>query len=208
MQWTDATADLVKKDIPLTKIICFKVLDDGITIEKGSQTIELYFQLSKSRLIHVNATIRKDNNNKFILNNQFVHLAPMRLANSSSCCAASFLVEDVDDTEFKAAISLVNGKDVTDLLKTYGPNEDSLLMTLCCRKNDSSSIRGQIFGLVARILDEANGKAIANIIQNNANGLTALDYTMAINNARIAAFLAEVFYIFGQDVLGTDNQVG
>jgi hypothetical protein len=182
-------------------------LEDRIKIEKGSQTIELYVQLNKSRLVHFNATIKNDINNKFILNNQFVHLAPMRLANSSSCCLASFLIEDVEDTEFKAAISLVNGKDVTDLLKSYGPNGDSLLMTLCCHKNDSSTLRGQIFGLVAHILDEANGKAIANIIQNNANGLTALDYTMAINNARIAAFLAELFYIFGQDVLGTDNQV-
>ena len=45
------------------------------------------------------------------------------------------------------------------------------------------------------------------IIKKNSAGLSALDYATMANNAKIAAFLAEMFYIFGQDLLCKDNQV-
>ena len=102
---------------------------------------------------------------------------------------------------------MINSKNITDLLKSYGPTKESILMTLCCQKNDSPQLRAQIFAFISRILDEANEEAIAMIIQKNEDGLTALDYATMANNARIAAFLAKMFYIFGQDVLGTDSQV-
>ena len=96
---------------------------------------------------------------------------------------------------------------VTDLLKSYGANDDSLLMTLCCQKNDSSSLRAQIFAFIARILAEDNQKAIEIIIKKNLVGLSALDYATMANNSKIAAFLAKLFYIFGQDLLCKDSQV-
>ena len=55
---------------------------------------------------------------------------------------------------------LVNAKNVIDLLKSYGPNEESLLMTFCCQKNDSSFLRAQIFAFLSRLLLESNQEAI------------------------------------------------
>ena len=52
-----------------------------------------------------------------------------------------------------------------------------------------------------------NQNAIEMIIRKNNMGLSALDYATMANNARVAAFLAQLFYIFGQDVLGKDTQV-
>ena len=102
---------------------------------------------------------------------------------------------------------LVNAKNVTDLVKSYGPTDESLLMTLCCQKNDSPSLRAQIFAFISRVLEESNDEAIEMIIKKNSAGLSALDYATMANNAKIAAFLAEIFYIFGQDLLCKDNQV-
>ena len=101
----------------------------------------------------------------------------------------------------------MSGKNVTDLLKTYGPNDESLLMTLCCQKNDSPPLRAQVFAFLSRVLDESNQEAINMIIKKNQLGLSALDYATMANNAKIAAFLAKMFYLFGQDVLGKDSQV-
>ncbi len=39
---------------------------------------------------------------------------------------------------------MVHGKDLVDLMKTYGPNGDSLLMNLCCRKNETPALRAQV----------------------------------------------------------------
>ena len=102
---------------------------------------------------------------------------------------------------------LVESKNVTDLLKTYGSKNESLLMTLCCQKNDSSSLRAQVFAFIARILAEKNQEAIKMIIRKDQAGQSALDYATMANNAKIAAFLAKIFYIFGQDLLCKDSQV-
>ena len=54
---------------------------------------------------------------------------------------------------------------------------------------------------------ESNQDAIEMIIKKNQVGLSALDYATMANNAKVAAFLAKLFYIFGQDVHGKDTQV-
>ena len=102
---------------------------------------------------------------------------------------------------------MVNAKNLTDMLKSYGPNDESLLMTFCCQKNDSAVLRAQIFAFLSRVLLESNHEAIEMIIKKNQVGLSALDYATMANNAKVAAFLAKLFYIFGQDVLGKDSQV-
>jgi hypothetical protein len=38
----------------------------------------------------------------------------------------------------------------------------------------------------------------------NASGLSALDYTTVTNNARIAVYLAEIFFTLGQDIFCRD----
>ena len=62
--------------------------------------------------------------------------------------------------KFIAYFSVVQGKNTTDLLKTYGPDKDTLLMTLCCYKNDSPSLRAQIYAFISRVLEEANEAGI------------------------------------------------
>ena len=42
--------------------------------------------------------------------------------------------------------------------------------------------------------------------KKNQVGLSALDYATMANNPKIAAFLANILYIFGQDVLGKDSE--
>merc|ERR1712051_394109 len=95
--------------------------------------------------------------------------------------------------ELQKAIGLVKSKNVIDLLKSYGHNEESLLMTFCCQKSDSAFLRAQIFAFLSRVLSESNQEAIKMIIKKNQVGLSALDYATMANNPKIAAFLAKMF---------------
>jgi len=179
------------------------VLDDHIKVNNSALNVEIYIQLNghKKRLINHLASIKKDaTNDKFILNNQFVQLSPMIHA------GALDLICDINPAELEQASRLVNAKNITDLVKCYGPTDESLLMTFCCQKNDSPALRAQIFAFLSRVLEESNDDAIDMIIKKNSAGLSALDYATMANNAKIAAFLAEMFYIFGQDLLCKDNQ--
>ena len=57
----------------------------------------------------------------------------------------------------------------------------------------------QVFALVSRILAQTNPNTRANVIQKNSSGLSALDYTTVTNNRRLAAFLADLYYVMGED---------
>ena len=59
-------------------------------------------------------------------------------------------------------------------MKNYGPNKESLLMTLCCHKDDAPALRAQIFALISTVLKDSNEEAIAMIIRKNECGLSAL----------------------------------
>jgi hypothetical protein len=50
----------------------------------------------------------------------------------------------VTKADIDAAVALVNRQDSQDIFKTYGPNNDSMLMTLCCKKDDTPTIRAQV----------------------------------------------------------------
>lgn len=180
------------------------VLDDQYRVDVNAMEIEIYIQLIgpyKSRLISCVSSVKKDGESgKYMLNKQFVHLAPMNHAGMTD------MTSDIDPAELQSAMKMVSTKNVTDLLKSYGPNDESILMTLCCHKNDSPILRAQVFALLTMVLEEANQEAINMIIKKNQVGLTALDYATMANNAKIAAFLAKVFYIFGQDLLGRDSE--
>ena len=45
-----------------------------------------------------------------------------------------------------------------------------------------------------------------NIIQKTRDDLSALDYSGVANNPRLACFLAELFYILGEDVTSPDKE--
>ena len=45
-----------------------------------------------------------------------------------------------------------------------------------------------------------------NLIQKTRDDLSALDYSGVANNPRIACFLAELFYILGEDVTSPDKE--
>ena len=53
-------------------------------------------------------------------------------------------LQDVTKEDIEAAVALVNRQDSQDIFKTYGPNNDSMLMTLCCKKDDTPTIRAQV----------------------------------------------------------------
>jgi len=179
-------------------------LEERMKVDNACLTADIYIQLNgpnKVRLVNYMAQIKKDpSSGLFMLKKQFVHLAPMNHAGSTD------LTYDIDPMELQKAIGLVKSKNVIDLLKSYGPNEESLLMTFCCQKNDSTFLRAQIFALLSRVLSESNQEAIKMIIKKNQVGLSALDYATMANNPKIAAFLANILYIFGQDVLGKDSE--
>ena len=56
-----------------------------------------------------------------------------------------------------------------------------------------------MFALVSRILAQTNPSTRANVIQKNSSGLSALDYTTVTNNRRLATFLADLYYVMGED---------
>jgi len=55
-----------------------------------------------------------------------------------------YLLDGVTEEDLQNAISLVGRQDSFDLLKTYGPNKDTMLMALCCKKDDTPMIRAQV----------------------------------------------------------------
>jgi ankyrin repeat protein len=137
-----------------------------------------------------------------VIPEQFVELSPFVLKGLS---AVDVLLQDVTKEDIDAAVALVNRQDSQDIFKTYGPNNDSMLMTLCCKKDDTPTIRAQVFALSARILSEKDNSLRQNLVMKNASGLSALDYTTVTNNARIAVYLAEIFYNLGQDIFCRDT---
>ena len=72
-------------------------------------------------------------------------------------------------------------------------------MHLCCKREEPPIIRAQVFALVSRILAQTNPNTRANVIQKNSSGLSALDYTTVTNNRRLATFLADLYYVMGED---------
>merc|ERR1712223_34825 len=176
-------------------------LEDSSPIKaENSESFEIFIQLSNSRAIRLRSpVILSEANHKYQIDvpNQFVELRPFYGEKGNS--GIESLLEDVTDKQIEDAISLVNGKDLTDLLKTYGPNEDSMLMHLCCKRDEPPLIRAQVFALVNRILSQTNPNTRANVIQKNSSGLSALDYTTVTNNRRLATFLADLYYVIGED---------
>ncbi len=73
------------------------------------------------------------------------------------------------------------------------------------RKSETPTLRSQVFALVSRMLSQAPKHAEDNITMKNASGLSVLDFAMVTNNARIAAFLVELFYIYEKDILCRDD---
>lgn len=176
-------------------------LDDNSPIEvENPDDMELFVQMNNTRAIRIRTSVLVSRSeNKYSLNipSQFIELRPFYGAKGNS--GIESLLEDVTDNQIEDAINLVNGKDLTDLLKTYGPNEDSMLMHLCCKREEPPIIRAQVFALVSRILAQTNPNTRANVIQKNSSGLSALDYTTVTNNRRLATFLADLYYVMGED---------
>jgi len=167
---------------------------------ENSEDFEIFIQLDNARAIRLRTTAsisQVETKHSISIPTQFVELRPFSGYKGNS--GIESLLEDVSETQIEDAISLVNGKDLTDLLKTYGPNEDSMLMHLCCKREEPPVIRAQVFALVCRILAQANPTTRANVIQKNSSGLSALDYTTVTNNCRLATFLADLYYMMGED---------
>jgi len=126
------------------------VLDEDIKVENGRADIYIQLRGPKHiRMVNYIASVEKEETSrKLMFKKQFVHLAPLFGINDLTC--------DVNPDEIQKAIAFVNAKNLTDLLKSYGPNEESLLMTFCCQKNDSAILRAQIFAFLSRVLLESN----------------------------------------------------
>jgi len=142
---------------------------------RGSDSIEILFQPNPrdQRTVPCSAKIAeaKDAQGQaavFIVE-QFMELSPFVLKGLS---AVDVLLQDVTKEDIESAVALVNRQDSQDIFKTYGPNNDSMLMTLCCKK-DSPTIRAQVFALSARILSEKENALRQNLVMKNASGLSA-----------------------------------
>merc|ERR1712223_1214425 len=176
-------------------------LDDNSPIEvENPDDTELFVQMNNTRAIRIRTSVllsRSEQKYSLDVPSQFIELRPFYGSRGNS--GIESLLEDLTDNQIEDAINLVNGKDLTDLLKTYGPNEDSMLMHLCCKREEPPIIRAQVFALVSRILAQTNPNTRANIIQKNSSGLSALDYTTVTNNRRLATFLADLYCVMGED---------
>ena len=64
----------------------------------------------------------------------------------------------------------------------------------------------KVFALVTRILSQPDPGTRMNLVQKTRDDLSALDYSGVANNPRLACFLAELFYILGEDVTSPDKQ--
>ena len=93
-------------------------------------------------MIRYKASVGRSNDGP-VVSRQFVVLKPFA-SEQSRPSGVEGLLAGVPEAEIAAALQLVDAKDMTDLLKTYGPNQDSMLMTLCCKRDASPTIRAQV----------------------------------------------------------------
>lgn len=90
----------------------------------------------------------KENGNEGIeLQEQFVSVQPFVYKNLTTIEA---LLDGVPEAEVESAMKLIAGHDAETIFKSYGPNNDSLLMTLCCKRDDTSANRARVYALVSR----------------------------------------------------------
>lgn len=95
------------------------------------------------------AKVAKENGNEGIeLQEQFVALQPFVFKNLTSVEA---LLDGVPDHEIESAVNLISSHDAETIFKSYGPNNDSLLMTLCCKRDDDFANRARVYALVSRL---------------------------------------------------------
>ncbi len=133
---------------------------------------------------------------------QFLRLQPFE-----GPSAIGMLLEDVSPHGLDEADNLVRKKSCEELLKPYGPNQDNVLTYLCGRE-DSSKLRAQIFCVTKRLLANVDPEVRAAVTRQNGVGSTALDFAALTNKTAVALFLAEVFFILGEDLNGAEDHHG
>jgi hypothetical protein len=103
------------------------------------------------RVVHCEVQVEKvakENGNEGIeLQDQFVAVQPFVYKNFTTIEA---LLDGVPEHEVEAAIKLIASHDAETIFKSYGPNNDSLLMTLCCKRDDTFANRARVYALVSR----------------------------------------------------------
>jgi len=183
------------------------LVPEDVHIDQGHVEIMLQPNSREQRYVSGKARVEESNDDPdskkvIFVEPQFLELSPFIICGLTS---VEYLLEGVSEEDIQNAVGLVNRQDSFDLLKTYGPNKDTMLMALCCKKDDTPMIRAQVYALCSRILSMTDSSYRQNVVLKNDSGLSALDYTTVTNNSRVAVFLAELFYVLGQDILGRDG---
>jgi hypothetical protein len=184
--------------------------------------MDVYLQLDPKapRVIKVTAAVEQSSTDAAI-SAQFFKLQPFQ-----GRSGISVLLEGVTEADLEDAAVCVARKTEAELTKTFGPNLDTMLMVLCCQKLDTPELRAkvslrnlviifktfestfdflQILALTKRLLSSPDSAVRRNIVQKNAIGSSALEYTAINNKPALARFLAEMFYAMGEDLTIPDK---
>ena len=113
---------------------------------------------------------------------------------------AAALLVGVAEEQLQNAATYMGSRTVQEILKTYGPNEDTMLNVFCDKKIYTQNM-ADIFQLTRRILSSPDPNVRRNITQKNGVGISALEKAAMNNKPVVADFLAEVFCTLGEDVL-------
>lgn len=177
-----------------------------IGVDKNGNHIDLLFQPDprSTRVIQTKASVQEYVQfgvKRLLIPEQFMVMEPFIYKNKT---VIETLLEDVSPNEIESAFKLIDDQDQKSIFKTYGPNHDTLMMTLCCKREDTPTVRAQVFAVATRILREKDLSLRRNLVIKNGSGLSALDYTTVTNSLRISLFLAELLFSLGQNVLCPD----
>uniref|UniRef100_A0A0K2U2R2 Uncharacterized protein n=1 Tax=Lepeophtheirus salmonis TaxID=72036 RepID=A0A0K2U2R2_LEPSM len=175
-------------------------------IQVKDDKIKLFIKVypSSIRFIEVIAEVEKDmlKGKEFnFIKSQFITFNSIK-----SKSGIMRIASGLSESDITSALKIVESKVDVELFKTYGPNNDTLLSMLCFSKDESPSNKAKVLALTRKILSHADLKYRSNLIFKNESDINALEFAATTNKPDIAAYIAELYYYVGEDVLCRDAE--
>lgn len=145
--------------------------------------------------VHVEESLDDLGTPNWVIRSQFLRLQPFM-----GQSGLDILLQGVDSAQIERANNILAGTSDEELLKTHGPNKDTILMILCMQK-DSPRTRSEILAVTRKILGSTDPKVRANILATNEIGSNAFECALLRNKPEVARYLAEIFYDLGVDLV-------
>ena len=164
-----------------------QIIPNHVMDRVSDGTIGIYVQLDPElrRVVKYTANVEmtkdpKTGQSVSVIKSQFMPLRPFK-----ECSGLTKILDGLADNEIEAALNLFNSKESTELFKTYGPNDDTLITILCYSKEETPVTRARVLALTKKILAHPEAEKRANIIKKNKCDISPLEFAATTNKVII-----------------------